>query len=80
MSGVIVAMRRTLLSCTSLARDGLIAVGAAAGLSAGPAERAIRASSFERARDAITGSITQYRTAAGTYHLNNTFRYLIARA
>src|ERR1700694_903216 len=27
MSGVIVAMRRTLLSCTSLARNGLIAVG-----------------------------------------------------
>ena len=49
-------------------------------LSAGPAERAIRASSFERAREAITGSITQYRTAAGVYHLNNTFRYLIARA
>jgi signal transduction histidine kinase len=37
MSGVIVAMRRTLLSCTSLARNGLIALGAAAGLSAGPA-------------------------------------------
>ena len=30
MSGVIVAMRRTLLSCTSLARDGLIALGAIA--------------------------------------------------
>src|SRR6202790_2559459 len=30
MSGVIVAMRRTLLSCTSLARDGLIGLGAAA--------------------------------------------------
>src|SRR5882757_9611720 len=28
MSGVIVAMRRTLLSCTSLARNGLIALGA----------------------------------------------------
>ena len=27
MSGVIVAMRRTLLSCTSLARNGLIALG-----------------------------------------------------
>jgi signal transduction histidine kinase len=37
MSGVIVAMRRTLLSCTSLARNGLTALGAAAGLSAGPA-------------------------------------------
>ncbi len=29
MSGVIVAMRRTLLSCTSLARNGLIGLGAA---------------------------------------------------
>src|SRR5258708_32538102 len=28
MSGVIVAMRRTLLSCTSLARNGLIGLGA----------------------------------------------------
>src|SRR5258707_4554502 len=28
MSGVIVAVRRTLLSCTSLARNGLIALGA----------------------------------------------------
>lgn len=49
-------------------------------LSAGPAERAIRASSFEQARDAIASAITQYRTASGGYHLNNTFRYLIARA
>ncbi len=30
MSGVIVAMRRTLLSCTQLARDGLIGLGATA--------------------------------------------------
>ena len=37
MSGVIVAIRRTLLSCTSLARNGLIAFGPAAWLSAGPA-------------------------------------------
>ena len=36
MSGVIVAMRRTLLSCTSLARNGLIALGIAA-LAAGRA-------------------------------------------
>ena len=36
MSGVIVAMRRTLLSCTSLARNGLIALGTAA-LAAGRA-------------------------------------------
>lgn len=49
-------------------------------LSSGPAERAIRASNFERARDALAGSIAQYRTASSAYHLNNTFRYLIARA
>jgi SAM-dependent methyltransferase len=49
-------------------------------LSAGPAERAIRASSMEQARDAIAGSIAPYRTASGGYHLNNVFRYLIARA
>src|SRR5258706_958157 len=30
MSGVIVAMRRTLLSCSSLARNGLIGLGSAA--------------------------------------------------
>ena len=49
-------------------------------LSAGPVERAIRASGFERARDAIAGAITQYRTASGGYHMNNAFRYLISRA
>ena len=49
-------------------------------MSSGPAERAIRASSFERARDALTGSIAQYRTASGAYHINNTFRFLMARA
>src|SRR5271169_5507421 len=37
MSGVIVAMRRTLLSCTSLARNGLIGLAASALLPAGPA-------------------------------------------
>jgi SAM-dependent methyltransferase len=46
-------------------------------LSAGPAERAIRASSFERAREAVTAAIEAYRTASGGYHLNNTFRYLV---
>jgi hypothetical protein len=48
-------------------------------LSAGPAERAIRASSYERAREAITASIAQHRTPSGGYHLNNVFRYLVAR-
>lgn len=49
-------------------------------LSAGPAERAIRSSSLAKARDAVIGAIEPYRTAAGGYHLNNVFRYLIARA
>ncbi len=40
MSGVIVAMRRTLLSCTSLARNGLIVLAALALLPAGPAAAA----------------------------------------
>jgi len=49
-------------------------------LSAGPAERAIRASSLERAREAIAVAIEGYRTQSGGYRLNNTFRYLVARA
>lgn len=49
-------------------------------VSAGPAERAIRSSSVEKARGAIADAIAPYRTASGGYHLNNTFRYLIARA
>lgn len=49
-------------------------------LSAGPAERAIRNSSMERARDAVAASIAGYRNSSGEYHLNNKFRYLVARA
>lgn len=49
-------------------------------LSAGPAERAIRASSFERTREAVSASIGSHRTETGGYRLNNTFRYLVARA
>jgi PAS domain-containing protein len=37
MSGVIVAMRRTLLSCTSLARNGLIALGTVTAVAMTPA-------------------------------------------
>jgi signal transduction histidine kinase len=37
MSGVVAAMRRTLLSCTSLARHGLIALATALAMSPGPA-------------------------------------------
>ena len=49
-------------------------------LSAGPAEKAIRASSFERARDAVASAIAPFRTDSGGYHMKNKFRYLIARA
>lgn len=48
-------------------------------LSAGPVERAIRASGLESARKAVVDSIAKYRTPSGGYHMNNTFRYLIAR-
>jgi SAM-dependent methyltransferase len=48
-------------------------------LSAGPAERAIRASSFELAREAVAVAIESCRTETGGYRLNNTFRYLVAR-
>jgi SAM-dependent methyltransferase len=49
-------------------------------LSAGPAERAIRNSGMERARDAVTNAIAPYRKPSGEYHLNNKFRYLVACA
>lgn len=49
-------------------------------LSAGPAERAIRNSGMERARDAVANAIAPYRKPSGEYRLNNKFRYLIARA
>ena len=48
-------------------------------LSAGPAERAIRNSAMECARDAVAKAIAPYRKPSGEYHLNNKFRYLIAR-
>jgi SAM-dependent methyltransferase len=49
-------------------------------LSAGPAERAIRASSLEHAREAVAAAIEPFRKAGGSYRLNNTFRYLVARS
>jgi SAM-dependent methyltransferase len=49
-------------------------------LSAGPAERAIRNSGVERAREAVAKAIVPYRKPSGEYLLNNKFRYLIARA
>ena len=48
-------------------------------LSAGPVERAIQNSGFERVRDAVESAITPYRNSSGGYHMNNLFRYLIAR-
>jgi SAM-dependent methyltransferase len=48
-------------------------------LSAGPAERAIRNSNMERARQVVSGSIAAYRTVSGAYRLNNKYRYLIGR-
>lgn len=47
-------------------------------LSAGPAERAIRNSSMDRAREAVAASIAAYKMPSGEYQLNNKFRYLIA--
>jgi hypothetical protein len=49
-------------------------------LSAGPAERAIRNSGMDRAREAVANAIAPYRKPAGEYRLNNKFRYLIASA
>jgi SAM-dependent methyltransferase len=49
-------------------------------LSAGPAERAIRNSGMERAREAVANAIASYRKPSGEYQLDNKFRYLIARA
>ena len=49
-------------------------------LSAGPVERAIRASGIEKVRDAVAEAIAPYRTANGAYELRNIFRVLIARA
>lgn len=48
-------------------------------LSAGPAERAIRNSSVEHARNAVANAIASYRKPSGEYRLNNKFRYLVAR-
>jgi SAM-dependent methyltransferase len=49
-------------------------------LSAGPAEKAVRASNMERAREAVKAAIAPFRAASGGYHLKNKFRYLIAQA
>jgi hypothetical protein len=43
------------------------------------AMRLVRASSFERTREAVVAAIETYRTGSGGYQLNNTFRYLVTR-
>ena len=48
-------------------------------LSAGPAERAIRNSSMERARQSVATAIAAFATPSGEYRLKNNFRYLVAR-
>lgn len=49
-------------------------------LSAGPAVRAIRAVGERRVRSAVADAIRPYRTVRGHYQLENTFRFLVARA
>jgi SAM-dependent methyltransferase len=48
-------------------------------LSNGPAVIAIRTSGIERVRRAVLDSIAPFKTATQGYHLDNKFRYLIAR-
>jgi ubiquinone/menaquinone biosynthesis C-methylase UbiE len=49
-------------------------------LSSGPAIRAIEHSGEASVRDAIAASLEPFKTASGGYALNNTFRYVAARA
>lgn len=58
---------------------GSLDVALRAMLSAGPAERAIRNSGMQPARDAVTEAIAPYRKPTGEYRLNNKFRYVVAR-
>ena len=48
-------------------------------LSAGPAVRAMRHSGEEAVRRAATEAIAPFRTMQGSYQIENTFRYVIAR-
>ena len=49
-------------------------------LSAGPAVQAIQFLGERRVREAVTDAIRPFGTVRGDYRLENTFRYLIARA
>jgi len=48
-------------------------------LSAGPAVRAVRHAGAAVVRRAVAESIAPYRTAQGSYRIENTFRFLVAR-
>jgi len=48
-------------------------------LSAGPAVRAMRHSGEEAVRRAATEAIAPFRTMQGSYQIENTFRYVVAR-
>ncbi|MGE5375438.1 MAG: class I SAM-dependent methyltransferase [Bacteroidota bacterium] len=49
-------------------------------LSSGPAIRAIQSRGEEAVRDVILGVLAPFKTGSGGYHLENSFRYMIARA
>lgn len=49
-------------------------------LAAGPAARAIQIAGERRVREAVAEAISPFGTARGNYRLENTFRYLVARA
>jgi SAM-dependent methyltransferase len=49
-------------------------------LSPGPAVRAIRNSSEQQVREAVTNAIAPFKSVSGEYRLENEFRYLIATA
>jgi SAM-dependent methyltransferase len=49
-------------------------------LSSGPAIRAIQSRGEEAVRDVILGVLAPFKTGSGGYHLENSFRYMIATA
>ena len=49
-------------------------------LSAGPAVQAIQIVGERRIREAVAEAIRPFRTARSDYRLENTFRYIVARA
>lgn len=61
--------------CFAQANDALDAM-----LAAGPAVRAVQIAGERRVREAVAEAIRPFGTARGGYRLENTFRYLVARA